>query len=209
MYMEKQKKQFIVILALLVVLIAAFFGVKAYNEAKEEEEAEKEAAEEIHVVDLAVEDITAFSYQIDGETISFKKDGENWIYEQDTTIDIDEDMITNMLSYATSLTASDAFEAEISLEEYGLDAPANTIMLTTAEGEITLYLGNYNSLVSGYYLKTADSDMIYLVDSSLSSQFSKTVADLTYVEEEIEETETVDSTEEVEATEQVEESTQE
>ncbi|MGN0394314.1 MAG: DUF4340 domain-containing protein [Coprococcus sp.] len=184
--MEKQKKQFIIIIIILVALIAAFLGMKSYNEAKEEEKAKKESEEEIHIVDCAVEDITAFSYQINDETISLKKDGENWIYEQDDTIDIDESMVENMLSDTVALTAADAFEQEESLEEYGLSAPANEIVLKTETKEITLYLGNYNSLVDSYYLKTSESDKIYLVDSTLSTQFSKTIDNITCVEEESE-----------------------
>ena len=198
--MENQKKQLIGILVLLVILIAAFFGIRAYNEAKEEKETEEELAETIQVVDLALDDITAFSYQIAGETLSFRKDGESWIYEQDESIDIDEDVIETMLSYAASVTASDTFEPEVSLDEYGLATPANTIVLMTNDSEVTLALGNYNSLVGSEYLMK--DDMIYLVDSTLSTQFSKTVEDLTYVEPETEDTEEESSTEEASDTEE-------
>lgn len=39
------------------------------------------------------------------------------------------------------------------MEDYGFLEPENIIRLQTAEGEEVLYIGNYNSFVSGYYLK--------------------------------------------------------
>ena len=186
--MQKQKKQFIVILIFLLVLVAVFAGVRAFNQSRDEKEAEQEAAEEIIVVDLETSDITAFSYQLDGETLSFIKNGENWNYDGDSSIDLDEDKVETILSYAASLTADEAFDSEVAIEDYGLSEPSNSIVLKTAEKEIRLSIGEKNELLGGYYLQTNDSDKIYLVSSSIATQFSKTIDDLTAEEEETEET---------------------
>lgn len=152
-------------------------------------------------MDIGKEEITAFSYELDGETLSFYKEDDNWVYEGDTSIDIDEDQIESILSYITTLTAESSFQAELMMAEYGFENPANTIVLETKEQEIILYLGDRNSMVSGYYLKLEGDDTIYLITTGITSRFSKSVEDLTV---EVEETETVETTEVIETTETIE-----
>lgn len=184
--MQKQKKQFVIILILLIVCAGAFLGVRYYNQKQEEKEKAEEEAETITVTDLETDAITAFSYYLDGEQLSFTKSGEDWIYDGDAAIDMDESTIDSMLSAAASLTAEDEINGADDLSEYGLDQPSNTIVLATAEGAVTLYLGDKNTILSEYYLKTDASDTVYLVSASLSSQFNKTIGDLTAVAEETE-----------------------
>lgn len=173
--MQKQRKQFMVVVILLVILILAYIGIRIYN-SKQEEKKEKEAtADKITVTDLEKEAVTSFSYQVNGETLSFEKNGDSWIYEGDPSIDLDEDVVNGMIESAGNLTAEDSFDDYDALSDYGLDAPTNTITLTTSDGTTTLYLGNENSMTNQYYLKTGDGDTIYVVGTTISTTFSKTV----------------------------------
>lgn len=74
--MKKQKIQFIVILIVLAVLIAATFGMKWYNKNKEEEKTAEEEASTIYISKVDVDTITAFSYEVDHVTYTFTKDGD-------------------------------------------------------------------------------------------------------------------------------------
>ena len=76
--MKKQKIQFIVILIVLAVLIAATFGMKWYNKNKEEEKTAEEEASTIYISKVDVDTITAFSYEVDHVTYTFTKDGDTW-----------------------------------------------------------------------------------------------------------------------------------
>lgn len=196
--MKKQKKQFIILLALLVICIGAFFAAKLYNSRQEEKEAAETEAATIHVTDIAVEDITAFSYVLEGETLAFSYDGEAWTYDGDTTVDIDEDTVNTMLQTAASITTEERISEYSKLEDYGLEEPTNTIELKTADKSITIYLGNMNAILGEYYLMTSESEDIYLAGSSLASYFNKTVEALTVEEIETESTETVENTEDME-----------
>ena len=69
--MKKQKIQFIVILIVLAVLIAATFGMKWYNKNKEEEKTAEEEASTIYISKVDVDTITAFSYEVDHVTYTF------------------------------------------------------------------------------------------------------------------------------------------
>ena len=87
--MKRQKKQFIVLLILLVVCVAAYLGVTMNNKkTKQEEEASEEAAK-VYITDFDKDDVTAFSYVLNGTTLAFHKDGDNWLYDGDSSVDID------------------------------------------------------------------------------------------------------------------------
>ena len=196
--MEKQKKQLLVLLVLLILLILAYIGISFYNTSKEEEEAEQAEAETIHVTSLSVSDITEFSYVLDGETLSFTKNGSDWSYDADQSIDIDEDVLETLLEKTADITSTEEVTEYDNLADFGLEEPANVISLTTEEATTTIYVGSENEVTGDYYLMLADGDTIYVVDSTVATGFNKTIEDLT-AEPEDTETETPEETESTES----------
>lgn len=186
--MQKQRKQLIGMLLVLVLLIAAYLGVRYYNGKQEEKESEQQAADQIKVTDFETGDITGFSYILDGETYFFTKDGEDWKWEGDMSLKLDASQIENMLSAAAGVTAEERITEYASLADYGLENPSDALTFTTADQTITLELGNRNEITSQYYLKRTDEDTVYLVGRDLSATFSKTPQELV-AEEETEELE--------------------
>ena len=151
-----------------------------YQQKKQEEkENAKEEAEKIQVTDLEVSDITQFSYVLDGTTLSFTKNGTEWTYDGDQSVDIDESALETLLNKASAITASDEVTEYDDLADFGLDDPANTVTLKTDSGLTTIYIGSQNEITNEYYLKTGDSDTIYVVDSAPATGFDKSVEDLT------------------------------
>ena len=194
--MQKQRRQFVITVVILLVLVLAYVGIHIYNQKQEEKKEKEEKENEITVTELDTDDVTAFSYQVSGETLSFTRDGDEWVYDQDTSLDLDEDVVNGMIEKAASLTADDSFDDYDSLADYGLDQPSNTITLTTKESTTTLYLGNQNAMTSQYYLMTGDGETVYAVDNTLSTTFSKTVDSLVKEEDtQTEEPESVSDTE--------------
>ena len=177
--MKKQKRQFIILLALVVLICAAYAGVKFYNQRQQEKEKKQEEENKVTVTQMETSDVTAFSYELNGTTLSFTKNGEDWVYDGDTAIDIDEETVKTMLSSATALTAEEEVTDYENLSDFGLEHPSNTITLKTGENEITLYVGDKNAITSQYYIKTADSDTVYLIGTTLPSEFNKTIEELT------------------------------
>ena len=168
--MQKQKKQMIVLVILLILLILAYIGVHFYSKKQEEKENAKEEAEKIQVTDLEVSDITQFSYVLNGT---------EWTYDGDQSVDIDESALETLLNKASAITASDEVTEYDDLADFGLDDPANTVTLKTDSGLTTIYIGSQNEITNEYYLKTGDSDTIYVVDSAPATGFDKSVEDLT------------------------------
>ena len=154
--MQKQKKQMIVLVILLILLILAYIGVHFYSKKQEEKENAKEEAEKIQVTD-----------------------GTEWTYDGDQSVDIDESALETLLNKASAITASDEVTEYDDLADFGLDDPANTVTLKTDSGLTTIYIGSQNEITNEYYLKTGDSDTIYVVDSAPATGFDKSVEDLT------------------------------
>lgn len=196
------KKQMIAGIVLLVLCIGGYFGVKAYNSNQEK----KQEAETMNPVDISVSDVTGFSYLNNGETLSFEKDGEEWIYSGDTSWDMDEDSIEEMLGKACDVASTEKINAE-NLSDYGFDEPTNTITLETSEGSKVVKIGMYNEIISKYYLSIDDSKELYLVESDIVTGFDKTAEDLKAAETTT--AETPDETTKESATEETTETTEE
>lgn len=181
--MQRQKKQFLIMIILLVVGVAAYIGIRVYNDRQEEKKAAEEEAEKIKVTELNRDDIIRFSYLYEGETLEFEKEDDAWYYTADKSILLDGDQISSMLGTASSLTAATEVTDYDSLADYGLEEPSNTITLQTTDTTITLYVGDTNEMLSQYYVKKDGDDAVYLISANLSSVFGKSVSDLTKEEE--------------------------
>ena len=204
--MKKQQKQFIIICVLLVVVIGGYFGAVAYNNAVAAKEAAEEEASIVYYAQLDLDDIVAFSYTLDDEVLAFELVDDEWVYTDDTSIDIDEDEIEDMIDVMEDIEATDVVEADEydsdSLADFGLEEPVFTLTVTLSDGtEIEFTEGDKNTVVGYYYYMRSDDDRIFLWGSTLDASFTSTIDELT-VEEDTEDTETEpEETEEADATE--------
>ena len=180
--MKKQKKQLITLCILLLICIVAWVGLTKWNKSQEQKKQEEEEASKVTVTDIATEDVNAFSYQYNNETLSFVKEDDTWYYEADKSISLDQDTMETLVATAAQLTAEQKIKDYEDLSEYGLDTPSNTITLTTGDGTTTLLIGNKNDMLSQYYVKTDQSDSIYLAGSAVYTTYQKGIADLTVTE---------------------------
>jgi hypothetical protein len=169
--MKKQKVQMAVMLVLIAVCVLGYFLLNRYTQKKEEEQqAEADAAETV-VCQIATEDVTAFSYQTDGATYSYRKNGEEWVCEGYEDIDLDEDEITTLLSDAAEITCDEVVTDVEDYTAFGFETPANVITITTAEKTITITIGDYNSTADCYYYMTSESDDVYAGNAYVCTSF--------------------------------------
>lgn len=178
--MKKQKKQLIALCILLLICIVAWVGLTKWN--KSQEQKKQEEASKVVVTDISTEDVKAFSYQYNNETLSFVKEDDTWYYEADKSISLDQDTMETLAATAAKLTAEQEIKDYEDLSEYGLDTPSNTITLTTGDGTTTLLIGNKNDMLSQYYVKMDQSDSIYLAGSAVYTTYQRGIADLTVTE---------------------------
>lgn len=182
--MQKQKKQFLILCIILIAFVAVFFIMKAVTKHQEEKEAAQAEAEKITVLSLNTEEITEFTYQYEGTSLTFVKEEDTWYYQEDKTISISQTMIETMLSKVAEITAEQQITTTDDISQYGMDAPLNVIEIQMGETIVTITVGTQNTITSQYYMMVSNDDTVYLTDSTVYSAFQKSVEDLTEVEEE-------------------------
>ena len=108
--MNKQKKQFVVVVILMAVCIIGYFGVGKFYKNQEEKESENKEATAITAFELKdYEKITAFNYIANGTSITLTKDSDGkWHDSSDASVNISKDSVeTDMLAKLVSVTADE------------------------------------------------------------------------------------------------------
>lgn len=182
--MEKQKKQFLVVIAVLVVCVAAYFGVSSYAKKEQERKEQETADQQVTVAEIDVDQTDSFSYIADGETYHYQKDDKKWSCKEDTTLSLDAALISDMLGNLEKVEAAEKLEDYEKLSDYGLDSPRNTITVTCGDNSTIFNVGDYNEMLGEYYLQKEGDNSVYLIDSSLADTFSQLPMNLVEVEEE-------------------------
>ena len=173
-----QKKQAIGIAVILLVLLAALVGVKLYNKNAEESKQQEEETAKIYVTSAEAQDITAFSWMQEGQTLTMTKEGDSWNSKEHPEYVIDTDKVETLLENIAPLEANQTVEDPEADEVYGFDLPTNEISYIVGEETVTLTLGMENEITGGYYLKSSVDGTVYLVDGSLVSAFNIDASEL-------------------------------
>ncbi len=186
----------------LVVLAAAFLGIRQYNKNASSSNSITEDTQE-PVLDVNSDDITSFRYVYEGETYAFEKEDETWYYADDHSLNLNQDRIKAMILKVAPLKADQVIENVTDMSQYGLADPERTIQYETADRSVIINVGNLNSMTSQYYIAFPSEMKVYAVTTNVVTGFNYTLDDL--VEETTEATETAETeTAETETTESVE-----
>lgn len=190
--MNKQKKQFAVVVILMAICIVVYFGVGKFYKNQEKKESESKEANTITAFELKDYDkITTFNYITNGTPITLTKDSDGkWHDSSDASVNISKDSVeTDMLAKLVSVTADEKIAKNDDVSQYGftiddngnVTAETNTIALTDEDSTTyTLYIGKENPYdTSKYYMMVEGDDNIYLVDSDIQTAFSKNISDIT------------------------------
>ena len=200
--MKKKQRQMIGMLLALVVLAAAFLGIRQYNKNASSAISTTEDTQET-VLDVNSDDITSFSYVYEGETYAFEKEDDTWYYTDDHSLNLNQDRIKAMILKVAPLKADQVIGNVTDMSQYGLANPERTIQYETADRSVIINVGNLNSMTSQYYIAFPSEMKVYVVATNVVTGFNYTLDDL--VEETTEATETAETeTAETETTESVE-----
>lgn len=110
------------------------------------------------------------------ETESSETEAVQWVCDNDPELKLNTSKITTMLGCITSITASEKFDADTDVSDFGFDTPQNTITMTTDDNTYTIVVGAKNAMLSQYYIKVNDD--VYLSSTTIPSQFAVTLDDL-------------------------------
>lgn len=181
---KSKMRKLITLFILLIAFLLLYFVVEKVNKEKEEaSENESDASISIHSMDVS--DIKAFSYRYEETEYVFQKENNVWTCTNDTSIELDQNLIGNLIDPFKDVFASRMVEENPSdLSQYGLDNPANVIKVTDTSGKTIIFdVGNENKIVNGYYIKTEDKNIVYLIEN-FPTFFNKNLDDLKKVEDE-------------------------
>ena len=180
--MKKQKKQFFIIICILVLCVGGYFVAKNLPD----EEEETTVGTQSHTVTSIVQDnVTGLSYLYEGDIVDLVKEDGVWKSSEDKSLSLDQTAVSNMLSYACSITTETVIENPESVSEYGLTNPQNTICLTLTDGSsVQLLIGDYLDIAEAYYAQLAGDANVYTIANYIPSAFSKSLDMLVAAEEE-------------------------
>ncbi len=123
----------------------------------------------------AEESISSGTDSTEGSESSETEDVQ-WVCDNDPELKLNTSKITTMLGCITSITASEKFDADTDVSDFGFDTPQNTITMTTDDNTYTIVVGAKNAMLSQYYIKVNDD--VYLSSTTIPSQFAVTLDDL-------------------------------
>lgn len=179
--MEKQKKQLI---GLLAVLIAALIAFVVVSRLPDEEDAQEETVT-YEVTKLEAEDVTKLVYTNETETFTLTKNDDGWVCDEYRDVTIDEDAVMTMVNKVAAMTSENKIENVEDISQYGLDEPSLTILVSDSTDTYTILVGDYNATTYTYYMCLEnDKTTVYTTESATISSFNNnTIEDLTAEEE--------------------------
>ena len=110
------------------------------------------------------------------ETEASETEDVQWVCDNNPELKLNTSNITTMLGCITSITASEKFDADTDVSDFGFDTPQNTITMTTDDNTYTIVVGAKNAMLSQYYIKVNDD--VYLSSTTIPSQFAVTLDNL-------------------------------
>ena len=173
----KRKKGLIIALAVLVVMLGVYLGLRAWNTARDEEEQERQEAAIVRVTDTDPENITAITFNVGNGDMDFEKDGDSWYYTADPDFPLDQSCPEEMAETVGQIEADRELTDGDELTDYGLDEPAYTVEYTDSEGNVTrIYFGDMTG--DYYYVTVNDDGIVYTVASTVIENLDYSLEDI-------------------------------
>lgn len=172
---QKKKKSLFILLAVLVLLLAAYMGLQSWNKSQEKKAEAKAESETIYVTDI--EEITGIQYNVGNGDFEFVKEDGTWYNGQDKDFPLAQTYPEQMAATFKKLTAQRQLKDGDSLEDYGLTEPVYSVVLTAADGTKTI-ISYGNAAGDDYYVTVDDTKTVYTVSNTSISDLQYTLEDM-------------------------------
>ncbi len=177
----KRGRKTVLLLAGLIMMVAAYFGVQQLNQ----KQSVSELSGTFDLTAKKTEDLTGLGWTRDGTSMAFMLKNGEWITTDQTAWPVDQEILKDLGETIVSLQATRKLENISNFSDYGLEAPPVTVTAGWKDGTSTTYnMGDATPFEDGYYLSVSGKgDVIYIISSSLSDLFNKTQAQLVAMED--------------------------
>ena len=159
--MNRAKRLYILLGVLAAACIAAFAVL--HLEQRQEEIAESGET----VLEIDPDAVQSLSWEYEGETLAFHRDGDGWRYDDDEAFPVDGEKIQELLGQFEAFGAAFVITDVEDYAQYGLDDPTCTIQLATEDESYTIELGNYSNMDEQRYVSTGDGNVYLAVSDPL------------------------------------------
>lgn len=171
----KYKRNMLIMVAVLAVLVISYGILNHWSTQKEETAKKKQEAEVIHVVDA--DDLTALSYNNGTNSMSLARDDNGWYDTEDKEIPLNQDTVEGIASAVTGLKAVRQLDDPDDLADYGLENTTTNVTFTPKDGkESVIHIGN--STGENYYATVDDAGAVYTIDGTFLNSLVYDVSQL-------------------------------
>lgn len=170
--MTRGKKLGILCGVLAVVLI----GIVLVNAQVKRNEGQGSAAASETVLSIPTDEITELSWNNGTEELHFVKHGDTWVNPEDDSVPVDSELLETMTGNLSDIQSYKNISGNDNMGDYGLE-PAVLDIHIKADREYRILLGNENEL-DGQVYASVDNGKVFLTDSILKYQFSRSSMDL-------------------------------
>ena len=188
--MERQKKQLAMLTVILIAAVIILIVLLKYFD-----KASEDVSEENHftINNILADKLIRFAFTNSAGTVSLTKNAQEWIYDNDSSLDMDEDKVTELIQTVAPLNSENRIEEVENLEMYGLAEPALTILVSDGEEVCTMMIGDLNEMTGTYYLCLEGKEsVIYDVNPQIVSAFGTTLEDLVTAKEQTTEAQSIE-----------------
>lgn len=168
----KRSKRIYLLLGVLAAASLATLGVIQVEEYKEQ----IQSSDEI-VLELSPDSVQSLSWEYESEALSFHKEEEGWVYDEDTAFPVDEEKINELLSRFEAFGVTFIIEEVEDYGQYGLEDPVCTISLATQDQSYEILLGDYSTMDSNRYVSIGDGN-VYLAAEDPLDDFDAVLSDM-------------------------------
>lgn len=166
----------------LILLLAVYFGMRAWNQNREEKEEQQAEADTVHVTETAAADIVSLKFDVGSGEMEFTKENDTWYYASDRDFPLAQSYPEDMAAAAGNIIADRELTDGDALEDYGLDESVYTLEYTDSEGNVTqVCFGNTTG--DYYYVTVGNTGKVYTVESTITDSFNYTLADIAQYDE--------------------------
>lgn len=180
---KKKRTATLLLLALVLLLLGgATLLVQQLNPETEDSDDEN-SVNSVEILSLDEDSCQRIQWSINGEDFSFEQGDDGWYSTADSAFPVEQSRLAAIFSDFNSLLAYNSIASVRDLSEYGLDEPQTTVTFRSDEGETTLRFGDASPMDSLRYVLLNEDTTVYLVSSSLLSDFNLSMDDFLAMEE--------------------------
>jgi len=175
------RRKYINTLVAAVILAVLWGSFKLYDRHKGHQPPAAEAKSQEKVFPIASSHIQSFTLKgRDGKAFTCRREGSNWVIAQPARLPADQSSVSGFLSSLADATIDEIVDPHpLSLKDFGLNDPAETVQVTTDSNpqQFTLLLGDETPTSGGLYAQAAGNPRVFTLASYLKSSLEKSQFD--------------------------------